>query len=80
MKSPTPTFKIDSDIPLPARQGRPCIYPWSQLGVGDSFFHPDPKPSFAMAAYHWAKTRGLKFKTAKVEEKGKTGIRVWRIS
>ena len=36
------TIKVDKDVPTPTyiRVGRPARYPWSEMGVGDSFFVP----------------------------------------
>ncbi len=71
-------YLIEKNIPLAAKAGgRPRVYPFPQMKVGDSFYVNGGKTTGAVSAaacYH-AKNRGGKFA---VREEGK-GVRCWRI-
>ena len=72
-------IKIDRTIDIPAeRSGRPCIYPWSDLAVGDSFFMPHQHSPYSMVRlYNNKLPKGKRIKiTRKLEGEGQ---RVWRI-
>lgn len=72
-------FKIDKNVPLPTA-GRPRIYPWDQLEVGDSFaFKAETRHQMERirsAGYHFGKTRGMKFAFRRESE---CQYRCWRI-
>jgi hypothetical protein len=70
-------IKIDKAIPMPVtlRNGRPCVYPWAEMEIGDSFFvSHKTKRSFGTQVYQAAKRLGKSF--ALREETH--GVRVWR--
>jgi hypothetical protein len=77
------TIKIDRGVPPPGRQGvRNIKYPFKLMKVGESFFVPKEETETSnvrTASYYAARTYGMKFNTAIVEEKGVWGIRVWRV-
>lgn len=66
---------IEKGIPIP-KGGRPEVYPWAQMEIGDSLFFRN--------RFHWdvnvmrwraEKRHGFKFTVRKVPG----GVRVWRI-
>lgn len=79
--------KIDKGVPIP--KGGRQRYPIPQLEVGESFFvevvPPDDKnlrikqAVLSTCTARVARKLGRKFTSRKVEEKGKHGIRTWRI-
>ena len=72
-------MKVESGIPVPARTsrqgGRPCIYPFAGLEVGDSFFVPGKTvKTLSQTASKAAKRLKIQLITRTVEG----GVRVWR--
>ncbi len=59
-------------------QGRPALYPWRTMEVGDSFFAPG-KTTEAMRKTG-NRYRPMKFKRRTVFLCGIRGVRVWRIA
>lgn len=82
-------FKIDTNIPIPKRGGRKYLkYPFSELGLGHSFFVPlvegDPikvaRNRMWSAVLYRASRNGEKYVISLVDENGTKGFRVWLIS
>lgn len=82
-------FKIDKNIPIPSRtSGRPTIYPFSQMKIGDSFlimntkgngkYPADKSVRQAARKYMGTKNKTFKITVRRVSEKGGKHIRVWR--
>jgi len=75
-------IKIDSNIPLPdmSAAGRPRIYPFEDMKVGDSFFIPKADRKTALvrsASSRWTATHpGWKLLVR--QEEG--GCRCWRVT
>lgn len=79
-------YTIEKNVKVPeiTLQGRPVIYPWTKMEVGDSFVVPlDGKKSSEIqsavisSSRHFAKQiPGLKAVTRSVDG----GVRVWRIA
>ena len=71
------TIKIEKGVPIPDRgQGRPSIYPWNDMEVGDSFFAKGKSAKkFSGVAAKAGIIRGWKFSIRTVEG----GCRVWRV-
>jgi len=69
---------IEKGVPLPATgTGRPSIYPWRKMDIGDSFFIPGTTTKkFAGQAGRAAIRTGRRFSTRTVDG----GVRVWRIA
>ena len=72
-------IKVESGIPVPARTnrqgGRPFIYPFADLKVGESFFVPGKKvKTMSQAASRAAKRRKIEH----ITRTGEGGVRVWR--
>lgn len=72
-------IKVESGIPVPARTnrqgGRPSIYPFADLKVGESFFVPGKTvKTMSQTASKAAKRLGIEVITRTVEG----GVRVWR--
>ena len=75
---------IEKNIPVPprrTRQARPPMYPFADMGVGDSFFvktEPEKAPkksaSISLSWRKHAKIKGAKFITLVVDG----GVRCWR--
>lgn len=63
-------------IPIPEPQY--SKYPFATMKVGDNFIANDDGKVIA-AACMYGKKHGMKFRTRKVTEGGKTSRRVWRI-
>lgn len=59
------------------RSGRPCIYPWRQMEVGQSFFVPNVSK---LPTYYWARKTGYRYLSRLLVEREQTGVRVWRIA
>ena len=73
-------FEIESNIEIPARQGKKSKYPWSELEINQSFFVPGGNQSSLTSGGHrYGKENGKRFKAVKTEHDGVEGIRVWRI-
>jgi hypothetical protein len=77
------TYEV-STIPIPLPAGRPPLYPWRDLAVGETFFVPAAKrgrrASLANMAYATGRRLGMKFSARTVLEDGEWGIRFWRRS
>lgn len=73
-------MQIDKSVPVPAcvGPGRPFVYPWPEMQVGDSIFFAGEtsQGNAAQAARHYAKERGLRFISRSVDG----GVRIWRIA
>ena len=68
-------IKLDKGIPIPGAKKRGSKYPWDEMHPGDSFFvEGAPKGLYAQAAAH-----KIKITVRKVTERGKEGVRVWRL-
>ena len=64
----------DMDLP----PGRPPIYPWRQIKIGDSFFAAGRTPrTMSKVSPHY---RPMKFKCRSVSVKGVVGVKVMRIA
>jgi hypothetical protein len=75
----TITIDRNVEIPVPAKNsGRPPIYPWRKLAIGDSFFAPG-KTHQTLGATAGTRGPGIKVTTRAVTENGVSGVRVWRI-
>lgn len=84
-------YKIDSHVPLPPLI-TPSRYPVAHLEVGQSFFHAckkDEQQKYQMkitaSASNYAMRKGgrtdrPRYSVRQVTEKGKTGVRCWRVS
>jgi hypothetical protein len=66
-------FKIDKKVPTPKESGM-AIWPWKEMKVGDSFFSPGERKSWAASA----KQQGFKCSTRQENKDGVAGYRVWR--
>ena len=67
-------FKIESDVPIPSVG---YIYPFAEMGVGDSFkIEEKDVHRIRAAATQFAKRNDAKFTTRK---NGTDGYRCWRI-
>lgn len=77
-----PAFVVEKGVPIPSRRniGRPSIYPWASMQVGDSFFAPigKGKAGVAKGSYNAQKLHGIKLTTRSVTENGRAGVRIWR--
>lgn len=80
--------KIDKGIPIPKiRRGRPGLYPFSEMQIGDSFFLPMHGHKLSASANSWKAHRRRqkepggkwKFETREVKENGIDGTRIWRV-
>jgi len=80
-------YKIEDGIEIPKVRvgGRPTIYPWRDLEVGQSFFVPcddkvarKRKMSSIVAQARNART-DIRLATRTVTEDGVIGLRAWRI-
>lgn len=73
-------FKIDKSFPMPKKtgKGRPCIYPWDKMEVGDSFFVQGKTHSgLQVSATLWAERNGFDWKF--VQRRENDGFRIWRV-
>ncbi len=70
---------VESGIPVPARWGSLCRYPWATLKVGDSFVWPGTYDAVRSAVQKRRSRHGEQYRYAKVTENGKHLIRVWRV-
>jgi hypothetical protein len=75
-----PLFAVERNVPMPRRglAGRPSLYPFADMRVGDSFFISTPKrrKQVASAAANFARERGWKFSVLTMPDKT---YRCWRI-
>lgn len=68
--------EIDKGIPIPPRTfGRPAVYPFATMEVGDSFLYRGGMTTGCTAASVNGKRLGRKFVTRKTPD----GIRIWRV-
>ena len=84
-------FKIEDNIELPeaipfnGKQGRKRLYPFKELALGQSFFVPDDGRGLTKLQNTLSSIGRTAFgatghvATRKVEERGVSGIRVWRV-
>lgn len=70
-------FQIDKSVPVPlARHGRGPVYPFKEMGIGDSFIVPPERSERLRNAAHAHGARaGKKFAVRKQPD----GVRCWRI-
>lgn len=74
---------IDKGVPMPGTRyasGRPPIYPFKEMNVGDSFFLPGQNTYKFSAHSNHARRHGGKFSVRATTESGVKGVRVWRIA
>ncbi len=70
-------IQVETNVPVPTRPGGGnAKYPWSDLGVGDSFFVAFPPKYFASTVSTEARKRGVKFIQRAIDG----GVRIWRIA
>lgn len=74
-------LSIEKGIPIPRFvNGRPLIYPFGDMKIGDSFFVPDVKKRFSI----YSQLRHFNERNAKnikvVQRRESNGVRVWRIA
>lgn len=68
-------FQVERNVALPDASKKAGKYPFSDLGVGDSFLAPESERlRVGASAYNFAARHGIKVSIRKVEG----GIRVWR--
>jgi hypothetical protein len=88
------TFKIEKDVPIPAipQAGRPRLYPFAEMEIGDSFSVPlsgvrvkansgytdKAARNLVSAASIYSKKCGIKFSTRTLHGEGV--VRCWRVS
>lgn len=71
-------IKVQKNIPIPIKKGRPAKYPFSSMSVGDSFeVNGAPKNTVLNSAISWCSRHNKKAKFSIRFEDGKT--RIWRI-
>lgn len=81
---------VESGVPLPPKKsGRPGVYPFATMKVGDSFAIPvapgkDPSTltkSMVNTASAWARRHdsAVRFSVRLREEEGKQVVRVWAV-
>lgn len=80
-------FKVEK-YPIPAKYSRDAVFPFADMGVGDSFYVPGDlykevcirrlRKSLYQRAYYYAyfRCKGEKFVVKEVEG----GVRVWRVN
>lgn len=72
-------YEIEKGIPVPKRierGGRSPLYPFKEMGIGDSIFIPGDRSKHPTNWHgYYAKRTGFKFVIRKVEG----GFRVWRV-
>ena len=72
-------YEIESDIPAPEPDlvGRPYVYPFARMKVGDSFeVEGKACTSARSSASRYAKKHGVKFLSHKT---GEAKLRIWRV-
>jgi hypothetical protein len=73
--------KIEKDIPVPPRRGRPPKYDFGALAVGESFFAPVSSANLnGCARRARASLPGRSFTVRAVTENGTRGARCWRVA
>jgi hypothetical protein len=76
-------IKIDYNIELPPKRGRnQQKYPWHKIKIGGSFFVSGAKRvSIYNSAMNWSKKNleDALWVTRTRREKGKKGVRIWRL-
>ena len=73
-------LKVDRHVPAPTHSPNTKYY-FRDLTPGDSRFYPsEPPGKVQSAATSFGTYAGMKFRTQRVVEKGKLGLRVWRVS
>lgn len=76
-KKPNTVIRIEKGVPIPTKtnEGRPRIYPFDELKVGESFFVNGKTAGFISGSRDQAQRRtGFVFAARTVEG----GVRVWR--
>ena len=72
---------LETNIPIPHTPGGNRKYPWSEMGIGESFFigaiEVERISSLATRA---ARRLGRKFTCRTITVNGSRGVRVWRIA
>jgi len=76
-------FAIEKNVPVPYVaahiSGRPPIYPFNELQVGESFYVPQitckQRQSIQSQMRYRARKRGVRFISRKMEG----GLRIWRV-
>lgn len=70
---------VDSNIPMPASKvGRPVLYPFKHLEVGESFFIPKSRRKIGSLIMRNSRKLRRTFESRQWEQDGVQGIRVWR--
>lgn len=71
---------IDKGLPVPKRykSGRPYMYPYEQMEIGDSFFVAKNRNGGGALVNHAKKVTGHTFTLRTVTENGVKGVRIWR--
>lgn len=72
-------IQVDKDIPVPTprkKEGRPPVYPFATMAVGESFVYGGKLESARVYCHQRGRVLGRKF-TAAVHE---GQIRIWRVS
>ncbi len=70
---------IDNNIPMPASKvGRPILYPFKHLEVGESFFIPKSRRKLGSLILRNSRKLRRTFESRQWEQDGVQGIRVWR--
>lgn len=77
-------MQIEKGIPIPERKrGRKPKYPFGEMDIGDSVFFEvaicGGMSQEQVAAHAYGKTSGKKFRTAKVNDGDRYGVRIWRV-
>lgn len=73
------TIRVQADIPIPignSRRGKPPLYPFATMAVGESFWLPMPDGLKAMAAAQKWRVRHQKWDHVTRRVDG--GVRIWR--
>jgi len=78
-------ISIEKGIPMPPAKGRgvaggrPEIYPWNKMKIGDSFLFPalrDHRSAYSAAYQATKNSQGKKFQVRKTSD----GYRCWRVA
>ena len=75
-------YLIEKNVPMPERRlGRPPIYPFSTMEVGESVFIADPKANGAKSSACGTgnKRKGKRFSSRRLTENDQRGVRIWRV-
>lgn len=88
-------IQIDKDIPMivkektiepckrTGKRGRPPLFPFEDMEIGDSIFIPGPIGKIRSAtssSQSYAAKNGVKFSTHRTMLNGVKGVRIWRIA